>query len=104
MEWDEEVPEWVTIDKQKLKQVLDNLFLGNALKFTEKGSIKVDIKSYFFGTTKKTVDLIFNIEDTGWDRKEKLGSLFKSFSQVHAPESNIEKGTGTWALYLQTNR
>ena len=62
LEWDEEVPEWITIDKQKLKQVLDNL-LGNALKFTEKGSIKVDVNSYFFGTTKKTVDLIFNIED-----------------------------------------
>ena len=99
LEWDEEVPEWVTIDKQKLKQVLDNL-LGNALKFTEKGSIKVDIKSYFFGTTKKTVDLIFNIEDTGIGiEKEKLGSLFKSFSQVHSPESNIEKGTGL-GLYI----
>ena len=99
LEWDEEVPEWVTIDKQKLKQVLDNL-LGNALKFTEKGSIKVDIKSYFFGTAQKTVDLIFNIEDTGIGiEKEKLGSLFKSFSQVHAPETNIEKGTGL-GLYI----
>ncbi len=99
LEWDEEVPEWITIDKQKLKQVLDNL-IGNALKFTEKGTIKVDVKSYFFGTDKKTIDLIFNIEDTGIGiEKEKLGSLFKSFSQVHDPERTIEKGTGL-GLYI----
>lgn len=74
-------------DKVKLKQVLINL-IGNALKFTEKGSIVCTCKE-------ENGYLIFQVSDTGIGiPSDKQNYIFERFSQLHQyPQKNIG-GTG----------
>ena len=57
VEMSENIPQYVRIDKKRLKQILINL-LGNALKFTSKGDVKFKV-DYRFQTA------YFEIYDTG---------------------------------------
>jgi signal transduction histidine kinase len=90
-----DAPEGVTMfsDKRRLKQVLINL-IGNAVKFTEKGSVKV--KAKVLGKDKLAVSVI----DTGIGLKqEDIDKLFTPFQQ--AGDSLIKKQQGTGlGLYL----
>jgi len=86
----EEVPEVVIGDPSRLTQVLINL-CGNAIKFTEKGSVQVVVEKVngSFNT------LRFSIVDTGIGiPQDKLDKLFKSFQQVEAGTSRKYGGTG----------
>ncbi len=58
----DEVPELVYVDDKRLKQIGANL-LGNAVKFTEKGGIKLYIES--LNRNDGRVTLRFNCIDTG---------------------------------------
>lgn len=79
----------VYADRGKLKQVFINV-IGNAIKFTEKGGIKV--KTYI-EETKGFV--IVEISDTGVGfPKEKLNKLFKKFSQLDSSFTRKRGGTG----------
>lgn len=83
---DKSVPLWVKADEQKVKQVIINL-LGNAIKFTNKGKIKINC----FATN--TV-LRVNVSDTGIGiSPEKTGKIFESFEQVQRGRLTPE-GTG----------
>lgn len=85
----EDVPEWVILDQNKLRQVLINL-IGNAVKFTSKGSVmvRINISPEF----EKKDMLLFEIEDTGPGISEKeTENLFKPFEQA----SSGEKAGGT---------
>ncbi|MDQ8182064.1 response regulator [Pelagicoccus sp. SDUM812005] len=75
-------------DPTRIRQILVNLS-GNAIKFTEKGSVRIDLDS-------AGDDLIrFRITDTGIGiPKEKLGNLFKAFTQVDASTARRYGGTG----------
>ncbi len=89
---DEDVPENVVLDSLRLKQVLINL-VSNAMKFTKKGEIfiKVDL-------VKKQDDIAeiaFSVHDTGIGIPgDKLGHLFKAFSQVDSSTTRNYGGTG----------
>lgn len=87
-----DVPEWVQTDQVRLKQVLSNL-ISNAIKFTENGSIKLQMDSKI--KDEKEVYLIFNVQDSGVgiDQKD-LGRLFQNFSQVDNSSSRRYGGTG----------
>jgi PAS domain S-box-containing protein len=77
----------IQTDKTKLKQILTNL-IGNAFKFTPKGSIKCDC-------TPENNHLIFSIEDTGIGIPEdKQDKIFERFFQVHHSALNNTRGTG----------
>ena len=81
------IPENIMLDSNRLKQILLNL-LTNAIKFTDKGNILLNIK--------KIDDYIeFLIEDMGCGindpDKEKL---FKAFTQLDNKSSMINQGTG----------
>ncbi|OFZ68012.1 MAG: hypothetical protein A2451_14140 [Bdellovibrionales bacterium RIFOXYC2_FULL_39_8] len=79
-------------DPARLLQILINL-VGNAIKFTEKGSITIGI------SLKQKVDeyndeLLFWVRDTGMGiRAENLGKIFESF--VQADNSIFKKYGGT---------
>ncbi|TNV84570.1 hypothetical protein FGO68_gene14236 [Halteria grandinella] len=82
----ERVPDQISSDQKRLKQVLFNL-LGNANKFTFEGQISVNVDYKPFSNR-----LIFKIKDTGVGiHKEDLNKLFKFFGTL-ASTKNINKG------------
>jgi len=103
---DSNVPDKIKIDSNRLKQVVLNI-LNNAIKFTDKGSIFLDIKVESFHTnvninqdtnTNQDTNIIlkFSITDTGCGiaQTDRL-KLFESFSQIHSKMSNkFSEGTG----------
>ena len=67
--------------------------LSNAVKFTDKGKIKLDIDSRYINDD--VVELSFAISDTGIGiRDEDMDKLFNQFSQVDAMRNRKREGTG----------
>jgi len=92
LEIDNEVPDVLKGDSLRLRQVLLNL-LSNALKFTEKGFIKVSLHNT--GETTDIVNLKICVEDTGIGiKKEKEKALFQKFTQADMTVSRKYGGTG----------
>jgi signal transduction histidine kinase/DNA-binding NarL/FixJ family response regulator len=86
-EYIENVPQYVTLDQGKLRQVLINL-LSNAIKFTETGGVILRAK------IQKTSHLYFEIEDTGPGiAPEEQSALFDAFTQTETGQKSQE-GTG----------
>ncbi len=79
----------IETDEAKLGQILRNL-VSNALKFTEKGEVRVRMSRIPGG------DLIsFFVEDTGIGiAPQDLEVIFQEFSQIHNPIQGRVKGTG----------
>jgi signal transduction histidine kinase/DNA-binding response OmpR family regulator/HPt (histidine-containing phosphotransfer) domain-containing protein len=89
---DPEVPPCIVGDAGRLRQVLLNL-TGNALKFTEKGEILVGVQTA--SRDDAGVELRFAVKDSGIGiPAEKLGLLFKPFSQVDTSTTRRFGGTG----------
>lgn len=86
------VPEYIFSDSSRLRQILVNL-IGNALKFTERGEVRVEVRR---SSAYDTGDLLeFSVSDTGIGIPgDKLHRLFKSFSQVHPVVNRKYGGTG----------
>jgi len=84
---------YVRGDVGRFKQILINL-IGNAIKFTEEGSVSIEITKGENTNSKKLVlDVV--IKDTGIGMpKEKMGRIFKQFSQVDQSLSRDFEGTG----------
>jgi CheY-like chemotaxis protein/two-component sensor histidine kinase len=76
-------------DRLRLAQILNNL-LSNALKFTEKGRIHLQVQSVADGK-----QLQFSVKDSGIGmNKEQCEALFKPFSQVDDSSSRRYGGAG----------
>ncbi|TYT74008.1 ATP-binding protein [Desulfobotulus mexicanus] len=89
---DPDVPCLLMGDPGRLRQILTNL-TGNALKFTEKGEIRlwVSVQEKF----ENRVALRFTVEDTGTGiPAERLPLIFDKFTQVDASISRKFGGTG----------
>ena len=83
------VPDKITADERRLRQILLNL-LGNAVKFTASGSVVFRITPDAEGRF-----LDFSIEDTGIGiSPETLPRLFKPFTQANSTTSRRFGGTG----------
>jgi PAS domain S-box-containing protein len=85
------VPPILIMDETRVRQILYNL-IGNAIKFTDKGMVKLNVNSN--KTIRNRIDLIIEVEDTGIgipeDEQEKI---FESFTQVKSLSSQ-KGGTG----------
>ena len=92
---DEELPEALLIDEARLRQVLLNI-VGNAVKFTEKGYIKLSAKKeYAKDDDESRVDLMLSVEDTGIGIPEDdIKNIFESFKQQSGQSNRKYEGTG----------
>ncbi|KPA10693.1 chemotaxis protein CheY [Candidatus Magnetomorum sp. HK-1] len=85
------LPVMIEADEKRLRQVLLNL-LGNAVKFTEKGSVTLSVT--FVMAEKKKASFRFKIEDTGVGMTpDQLSIIFMPFEQVGDGNKKAE-GTG----------
>ncbi len=85
------IPKAVETDPTRLRQILINL-LGNAIKFTDKGSIRLEIR--FLDEALEKPMLCFDVVDTGIGiTEEQSRRLFQPF--VQADESTTRRFGGT---------
>lgn len=79
---DPAIPMLITTDPNRLQQIIVNL-LSNALKFTEKGEIRLVAKSHGPGK------ILIQVTDTGLGiKKEDYGKLFKNFGKLDLGADN----------------
>ncbi len=92
MEIAEEIPDRLMGDPGRLRQVLLNL-LGNAVKFTEQGSITMSVSVTESRAGAWT--LLFSVRDTGIGiAADSLAKLFESFVQEDSSTTRRFGGTG----------
>ena len=92
LEVDSEKIRLVKGDKSRLAQVLNNL-VGNAVKFTEEGSVNVKVELVDEHTSWLKVK--FEIEDTGIGiPEEKVTTIFDAFHQASTSDARRYGGTG----------
>jgi two-component system sensor histidine kinase/response regulator len=96
---DDAVPATILADAMRLRQVLTNL-VGNALKFTERGEVVVEVTAA--PAADGRTQLGFRVRDTGIGiPPDKLGRLFKAFSQVDTSTTRVHGGTGLGLVISQ---
>ncbi len=84
--------EWVYGDPTRFRQIVINL-LGNSIKFTEKGKVKIGFSSKKINTN--DLEYKFYITDSGIGIPDEVKEkLFNSFSQVDAATTRKFGGTG----------
>ena len=74
-------------DRRRVEQILINL-LNNAVKFTDKGGIRVTCR-------REDSRIVTSVADTGIGiRAEDSASLFEAFRQIHTGVARLYEGTG----------
>ena len=88
----DDVPEWVLGDETRITQVIMNL-AGNAIKFTAKGSVTIEVNVE--SKIKNKCRVKFSIKDTGIGIPEdKIDKIFESFGQASTDTARKFGGTG----------
>lgn len=89
---DEDLPIGINADRMRIGQVLSN-FLSNALKFTETGSINVQVENE---PQENDVSMVrFTVSDSGIGlSKDSIERLFSAFTQADSSISRKFGGTG----------
>lgn len=90
--YDQDLPDVLIGDKFKVQRILVNL-IGNAIKFTNTGSISFSV---LFGEQKDNmIYTIFIIKDTGVGiPEEKFNFIFERFNKVSSSYTNSNRGIG----------
>ncbi|NDC40312.1 MAG: PAS domain S-box protein [Chitinophagia bacterium] len=89
---DSQVPDMVIADPVRLNQILLNL-AGNALKFTDKGSVSITVLYKEMKNERLTLEFI--IADTGIGiPQNKINAIFESFTQAQSDTTRKYGGTG----------
>lgn len=94
VEIDPDIPESIVIDTKRVKEILDNL-MANALRFTDKGSIKVLVSLDSFDESKHEANISFLVQDTGMGiAKVNQEKIFRIFESQHLGHKGDHQGTG----------
>ena len=90
-----DIPDQLIGDPQRLRQILINL-AGNALKFTEKGEVLIDVSLDSQSVaTDDVVRLLFKVRDTGIGIPQSAqAEVFNAFSQADSSVTRRYGGTG----------
>ncbi|MFD2164241.1 two-component regulator propeller domain-containing protein [Paradesertivirga mongoliensis] len=89
---DNMVPIQVIGDNMRLRQILLNL-VSNAMKFTHEGEVFLNVQ--LSKAANDDIEISFDVRDSGIGiPKEKIGRLFKAFSQVDSSTTRKYGGTG----------
>lgn len=87
----EDIPDILIGDKTHVKEIINNL-LTNAIKYTEKGKITLNVKCINKGDISK---LIISVQDTGRGiKKENIEKLFTKFQRLEEDMDTTIEGTG----------
>ncbi|MCB1189612.1 MAG: response regulator [Leptospiraceae bacterium] len=87
------LPSVMLLDEVRIRQILFNL-IGNAIKFTDKGYVKIKVKAFRFGKFSE-INLILSVEDSGIGipiNEQKV--IFEPFKQREGQNSRKYEGTG----------
>jgi CheY-like chemotaxis protein/nitrogen-specific signal transduction histidine kinase len=94
VEYDESIPDILKLDEIRTRQMLFNL-VGNAVKFTDKGSVVIRTGLIKLHTNGNKVDFVIKVIDSGIgiqpDQKE---FIFEAFRQQRGQETKVFGGTG----------
>ncbi len=92
--WEPDIPERITGDPDKLKEILINL-VGNAVKFTDEEDIIIRLKNNIKNREENEATLVIEVEDRGIGiSQDRLPSIFDAFSQADTSASKNYEGTG----------
>ena len=94
LEVEPNIPESLMLDTVRLRQILVNL-IGNALKFTENGYIKLRVRTANSDKIHSKLNLIIDVEDSGIGIPEQqLQTIFNDFEQAEGQDQAKFGGTG----------
>lgn len=89
-----DIPICLRGDGVRIKQIMVNL-LSNAARYTEKGTIRLEVESLPVDGEKSKIDLKVCVADTGSGMSEKqLEDLFTKFKQADGSNSRAKGGNG----------
>ncbi len=94
------IPKYLIGDRTRIYQILLNL-LNNAIKFTHQGFILLAIQA--IEQEDDYINLQFDIRDSGIGmKKNKLDSIFESFTRVHEEDGVLYEGSGLGLNIVRT--
>ncbi|MBC7979329.1 MAG: response regulator [Armatimonadetes bacterium] len=92
--WDDNFPESLILDAARLRQVMINL-IGNAVKFTEKGTVEVIATCHPEEKDAGKMRVRIEVRDTGKGMpEEELEHIYEAFFQSSGSKDNHTQGTG----------
>jgi two-component system sensor histidine kinase BarA len=95
----DQIPDSLIGDAMRIRQILINL-ANNAIKFTDKGSVTIDVTSQRIDLDKATIKV--TVKDTGIGmNKDQQKSLFDAFSQADKSVTRLYGGTGLGLVISQ---
>lgn len=98
---DPSLPELLELDRVRLMQVLSNI-LGNAVRYSDAGTIRIDVSTGESGGPEGSIMVQFSVEDQGTGiRPESLVTIFEPFVQA---SRRPQQGSGSVGLGLSISR